>query len=301
MNTHLPRFNLRRRNLLLGAAGFLCFAKTGAQDLEQSVHSFGIHPMVSPRRMLYSYQPLVSYLNTHIAAQNQLYIKTSFDIDRYRAAVKANQFPFITADPYDIPLALRSGYALLASFGDEEGYGGILMTRRNSGIKQISDLRGKTICYPSATFLASTLMIQYFLWQQGLDVAHKVKHVYLGSHEPVYLQISQGKIAAGGSFLHGWNIFSKRLPAVANNLEIKWQTPPLPGIAILVRRDIPEELSNQIRETLLAMHQTADGRNVLEQIGLPCFSSATRETYTKVERFLEDYQTNLGNPGFAGK
>lgn len=266
------------------------------------VHSFGIHPVVTPQRLFYSYQPLITYLNTQIETQNaQLQIETSADLDRYHSDINAGRFSFMTVNPYDIPLALNAGYRLLAYFGDEKGYGGILLTRKDSGIKQVADLRGKTICYPYATNLNATLLNQYFLWQQGLDVVHDVKHVYLNSYETVYLQVFQGKAAAGGSMIPGWNIFSKRLPDVANALKIKWRTNPLPGICILVRSDIPEKLVDKIRAMLLSMHQTPAGRSVLEKIGLPRFSPALHESYAEVERFLQDFQTNIGNPGFAGK
>ena len=301
MNTHTPVFNLRRRHLLLGAAGFLCLAKAGAQNAGQrtaDVYSFGIHPIVTPKRLVYSYHLLTEYLNRHLETQNaHLRIETSHNLDRYRADLEAERFAFSVVNPYDIPLALRAGYRLFACFGDEKGYGGILLTRKDSGIEQVADLRGKTICYPSETVLASTLLNQYFLWQHGLDIVREVKHVYLDSLESVYLQVFQGKAAAGGSLLFGWNFFSKRAPEVADALEIKWQTPPLPGMGIMARSDIPEKLIVQFRETLLSMHQTPDGADVLEKIGLPRFSLATRETYAEVEHFIHEFREHIGNPG----
>ncbi|GHT90382.1 phosphonate ABC transporter substrate-binding protein [Betaproteobacteria bacterium] len=301
MNTHIPVFNLRRRHLLLGAAGFLCLARARAQNVGQGaakVYSLGIHPVVSPQRVVYSYQPLTEYLNHHPQTQNaQLRIETSRSLDLYRADLEAARFAFTIINPYDIPLALRAGYRLFARFGDEKGYGGILLTRKDSGIEQVADLRGKTICYSNATALAATMLNQYFLWQHGLDIVRDVKHVYLNSLESVYLQVMQGKAAAGGSLLFGWNFFSKRVPEAVDALEIKWQTPPLPGFGIMARGDIPEELIAQLRETLLSMHQTPDGQNVLETIGLPRFSPATHETYAEVEHFIREFREHIGNPG----
>ncbi|MEZ4694041.1 MAG: PhnD/SsuA/transferrin family substrate-binding protein [Aliarcobacter sp.] len=49
---------------------------------------------------------------------------------------------------------------VFAKMGDDENFRGIFLVRKDSGIKNFEDLKGKKISYPAPTALAATILPQ---------------------------------------------------------------------------------------------------------------------------------------------
>ena len=80
---------------------------------------------------------------------------------------------------------------------------------------------------------------------------------------------------------------------MAEALEVKWETPPLPNNGLVVREDVPPELTETIAALLFSLHESPEGRAILAPMELSRFEAADHQTYQPVRDFLARFQREL--------
>lgn len=177
--------------------------------------------------------------------------------------------------------------------GDDENFRGIFLVRKDSGIKNFEDLKGKKISYPAPTALAATILPQQLLYENKIDINKDIENIYVGSQESSIMNVylKQSDIAA--TWPPPWETFIKQRPEIANEVEIIWQTKNLPNNSLVVRDDISEELISEISLLFTQLHLNEEGKKILDKIGLSQFEIANENTYKVVKDFIIDFEKNV--------
>jgi phosphonate transport system substrate-binding protein len=196
-------------------------------------------------------------------------------------------------NPYQTVRSLKYGYRVFGKMGNDEMFRGIILVRKDGGIRKVSDLKGKKVSYPAPTALAATMMPQYYLHTHGLDVNRDVENMYVGSQESSIMNVLRGHVAAGATWPVPWKTFQKDNPEMAAQLEVKWQTGTLPNNGWVAREDVPSALAEDVGKALVALDKTQEGRGMLEKLGITRFERATNETYKPVQRYLKTFSETV--------
>lgn len=253
---------------------------------------FAIHPLHNPERMFKVYGPLIDYLNRHISHAT-LRLEASRNYAAFDKKLYARQPEFALPNPYQTLNSLKYGYHVIAKMGDDDKFTGIILVRRDSGIKQVSDLKGKKVSYPAPTALAATIMPQYYLHTHGLDINRDVKNIYVGSQESSIMNVYLGYVAAGATWPLPWETFQKEQPNWARELMLQWETAPLINNGVVARDDVPPELSLRVAHLLANLHTTAEGRVILERMPLSRFELADDQSYNVIKDFLRTFNQQV--------
>jgi phosphonate transport system substrate-binding protein len=280
---------------------------TGCSDSQQSTYQptysadsipavteyvVGIHPLHNPKRLLAVYGPIVDYINRHIP-QAHFRLEASRNYEEFDKKLYAGDFDFAMPNPYQTVLSLKHGYRVFGKMGDDDDFRGIILVRKDSGIREVSDLKGKAVAYPAATALAATMQPQYYLQTHGIDVNRDIENRYVGSQESAIMNVYRGYVAAGATWPLPWKIFMAEHPEMADQLEVKWQTESLINNGWVVRHDLPAEVVATFSRLLFTLHESAQGREMLSRLPLSRFEPATDDTYQQVHRFLEMFSTTV--------
>lgn len=265
-------------------------AHTSPQYSTQAPHTvrqyvFAIHPLHNPARLFAVYGPLIDHLNLHLP-DTPLRLEASRNYEEFEKKLYNRQLDFALPNPYQTLNALQHGYRVIAKMGDDQLFTGLILVRRDSGIHQVTDLRGKKIAYPAPTALAATMMPQYYLQTHGLDVQRELDNLYVGSQESSILNVYYGQTAAGATWPLPWREFQKEQPDKAAALEVKWETEPLINNGVVVRDDIPPELAEKVTVLLETLHTTPEGEALLKRLELSHFERADNQRYQVIEEFL---------------
>ena len=131
---------------------------------------------------------------------------------------------------------------------DDQNFRGIILVRKDSEIKNFSDLKNKVVSYPAPTALAATMMPQMLLYKNGIDINKDIKNIYVGSQESSIMSVFLKKSDAAPAGPPPWKAFIKKRPEIKKQVMIKWQTTALPNNGLVVRKDsrISGVLSNVI-------------------------------------------------------
>ena len=246
----------------------------------------GIHPLHNPQRLMELYGPIVDYMNSHIF-EAHFKLEASRNYEEFEKKLYAGHFDFAMPNPYQTVRSVDHGYRIFGKMGDDEVFRGIILIRRDSGIHDVADLKGKSISYPAKTALAATMMPQYYLHTHGLDVNRDLDNRYVGSQESSIMNVLRGDVAAGATWPVPWNAFVAEHPEMADQLVVKWQTDTLPNNGWVVRRDIPLSLADKFAHQLFGLQENAEGRAILAKLPISYFAVASDETYRPVRVFLD--------------
>lgn len=254
----------------------------------------GIHPLHNPKRLMEVYGPIVNYMNANIPTAH-FKLEASRNYEEFEKKLYAGHFSFAMPNPYQTIQSLKHGYRIFGKMGDDEVFRGIILVRKDSGIKAVTDLKGKAVSYPAATALAATMMPQYFLHTHGLDVNRDIQNLYVGSQESSIMNVLRGYVAAGATWPVPWKLFVLQYPEMAAQLEVKWETEPLLNNGWVVRKDVPVTIVELFSRHLFSLHQTAQGKTILAGLPISRFEPATDETYRPVRDFLEKFSKTVRN------
>lgn len=252
----------------------------------------GVHPLYTPKRLLQVYGPMVDQLNEAIP-QAHFRLEASRNYEEYEKKLFAGRFDFAMPNPYETVRSLKHGYHVFAKMGDDHLFRGIILVRKDSGIRKVTDLKGKKVGYPAPTALAATMMTQHYLHTHGLDVNRDIENVYVGSQESSILSVLRGHVAAGATWPVPWNTFQREQPQLAAQLEVRWQTETLPNNGWVVRDAIPPLLAEKVSKVLTGLHSKPEGKTILKKIGISRFEYATSQTYLPVERYLKLFSSTV--------
>jgi len=252
----------------------------------------GIYPLHNPKRLIELYGPIVDSLNAGIPKVH-FRLEASRSYEDFEKKLFSGHFDFAMSNPYQAVRSIKHGYHVFAKMGNDELYRGILLVRKDSGIRKVADVKGKKISYSAPTALAGTMMPQRYLQTHGIDVKRDVDNVYVGSPESSIMNVLLGHVSVGATWIVPWKLFVRENPEMAGQLEVRWQTKPLPNNAWVVRDDIPAMRVQEVAKVLVGLGKTAGGRGMVENLGIFRFEFASNETYGPVQQYLKVFSETV--------
>jgi phosphonate transport system substrate-binding protein len=246
----------------------------------------GIHPLHNPKRLFQVYGPIIEFINRKLP-HSQFKLEASRNYEEFDTKLYGGHFDLAMPNPYQTINSLKHGYRVFGKMADDDEFRGIILIRRYSGIKEVTDLKGKAVSYPAKTALAATMMPQYFLQTHGIDVNVDVENRYVGSQESSIMNVLLGQVAAGATWPVPWKAFVAEHPEQAAQLELKWQTEALQNNGWVARKDIPDELVHEFADVLFSLQDSEEGRKLLAAVPISRFEAADEQTYAPVAAFLQ--------------
>ncbi|MFA7346266.1 MAG: phosphate/phosphite/phosphonate ABC transporter substrate-binding protein [Desulfurivibrionaceae bacterium] len=265
---------------------------TQPQSAGVPFYHFAVHPLHNPGKLTQAYQPLMAYLNGRLQGA-RLVLEASRDYADFEEKYHARKPEFLLPNPWQTIQAMQAGYSVISMAGEPLDFKGIFVVRRNSGLAQPADLKGKSVSYPSPTALAACIMPQYFLHTHGINVTTDIENHYVGSQESSIMNVHMGKTAAGATWPPPWRAFQKEHPLEAAELKVLWETESLVNNSVMVRNDIPAHVQEQVRALLLGLEETTEGKSILAGMETARFLPAEDKDYDVVRRYISRFENEV--------
>ncbi|RDH81286.1 MAG: phosphonate ABC transporter substrate-binding protein [endosymbiont of Galathealinum brachiosum] len=263
-----------------------------SNDQEDKTYYLAIHPLHNPKKLIQAYQPLVNYLNKNIEDVN-FKLESSRDYQAFEHKFRERHPEFILPNPWQTLEAMKVGYSVIAMAGDAQDFKGIFIVRKDSLITKITDLKGKTVSYPSHTALAACIMPQYHLHERGIDVNKDINNNYVGSQESAIMNAYLKQSDVGVTWPPPWRLFQRDHPEEAAELTLVWETAPLMNNSVMVRDDIPDVLGKRVQLLLMNLKNSPDGLAVLKNMSTSKFHQANDLSYAPVREFVKNFEAKV--------
>lgn len=142
-----------------------------------------------------------------------------------------------------------------------------ISVRADAGINTIQDLRGKKFAFVDPASTSGYLFPAAMLKQMGYDPdKFFAETVFAGSHPNVILAIYRGQVDGGASFEDARTTVQAQFPDVLQKVKPIAYTNPIPNDTWSVSAKLSPELRAKIKDRLLRIAATADGKEALRNL-----------------------------------
>lgn len=237
----------------------------------EKVYSVGVVPQFEVRRISEIWQPVLDEVSRRSGIQ--LVLKTSSSIPVFEQQFAAGVFDFAYMNPYHAIIAnKKQGYTpILRDTG--RNLFGIIVVKKDSPIKSITELNEKTVAFPSPNALGATLLPRAE-FSRKLNI--KVDGIYVKSHSSVYLNVLLGKVAAGGGVQ---KTLSQQPDEIREKLRILYKTTGTPPHPVTAHPRIEKNLQVKVKNAFLELGDSDAGRKLLANIPMKKIGVADIDDY----------------------
>ncbi len=174
---------------------------------------------------------------------------------------------------------------------------GYVFARTSSGIKDISQMRGKRIAYVDQVTATGYLYAPYLLKAYGIkDLEGFFKsEEYTGGHDTALYTVLAGRADIGVAKARIIDQIRERDPLAKEEIRILYKSPDLPDNTLCVRKDLPEDFKLKLKNILLSMHKNPKGQKVLELFAAMQFTLAKPDDFEPVYRMTRQVGIDLRN------
>ncbi len=234
---------------------------------EPVVYSIGIVPQFEARTLADIWLPIIGELESRTGCRFEM--QGSARIPVFEESFEAGEFDFAYMNPYHCLVAMETqGYIPLVKDGSRQLFG-VLVVRNDSPYRNVEDLDGQTIAFPAPNALGASLLMRAELTRK---VGIEYTPVYTQTHTSAYLNAVLGETAAAGGVM---STFNKQEPEIRGQLRVIYETIRTPPHPIVVPPRVPAEVREKVRQALLEMADTPEGRAMLAKI--PMFQAVPAE------------------------
>ena len=271
--------------LLLGAG-----CQRGASAPQREVASTVIRvtgiPDEQPTELAREYEPLVELLEQRLGAKVEYVPVTD-----YGAAVQALvagkvDFAWLGGFTHVQARTMAKVEPLVMRDIDRE-FHSVFIANLDSGITQVSELRGKRFAFGSKSSTSGHLMPRHFLVSEhGIDPDKDFAGapVYSGAHDATIVMVAAGKVDAGAVNEQVWTRVQAAGEVDLSKVRVIWQTPAFVDYTWTARTELPEATRQAFRQAFLDLDaQDPEHAPILERLGASAYVPAAPEDFDAIE------------------
>lgn len=247
---------------------------------EYSRLTFGVLPFVSVEQLVIRFSPFVDYLSKHIGTRVRIETAPNF-AEFVRRTNEDRRYDILFTAPHFYIPASQAGYRLIAGV-DSPGMRALIVVPENSSINSIKDLSGKRLGILDEKSLAS-LLVKKLLSENGIDLQQDLTIVHTPTHNASLLSSYHGITDASALMQPPYEAANKK---VRESMRVIARTEKAPHMPVSVSKKISEVCAAEIKNVLLNMALTQEGRRVLRHNRFAGFRIARQQDYEKVRSLM---------------
>jgi len=223
----------------------------------------GVFPRRNAAETAKLFTPLADYLGERLGREVKLV--TSKNFDSFSKAVAEQRYDIVNYNQYHYIRSAKT-YRVIAhsqEFG-RDAVTGALFVRKDSGITEVSQLRGRTVIFGGGKdAMLSYIAPRYLLLQAGLKEGDFKTEIAVNPQNAVVaLYYKQADAAGGGDVVLDQPVIRNAINV--EELRLLAATEPLLFLPWAVRRTMPAKLAESIQSILVDLRNSETGRQVLE-------------------------------------
>lgn len=221
---------------------------------EKLTLSFGVVPQQAASKLAKLWIPILQHVSKEVGVD--IRFKTATNIPAFEQRLGKGEYDLAYMNPYHyVVFNEKLGYQAFAKQMNKH-IKGIMVVHKDSDIKNITQLQGQTLAFPSPAAFAASLLTRGYLKNEGIDFKEK----YVSSHDAVYFNVAKKVYPAGGGILRTLN---STKPDILEQLKVFWVSKPYTPHAFAARPDIPIEIVHKIRDSFRNLNNTEKGKEML--------------------------------------
>ena len=279
-------FSFQNFKSVLGIAALTAASALTSTSYAQTVFRVTTIPEEAATEQTRKFGPIVKYLESKLGQ------KVDFiPVSDYPAAVEAlvnKQVDMVWFGGLTfVQASIRSGGKIvpIAQREEDTKFQSVFITKPDSGIKTLADLKGKQLSFGSQSSTSGHLMPRSFLLDAKIDPDKDFKRVaYSGAHDATIASVVSGKVDAAALDITVWNKFVKEGKVSNKEAVVFFTTPGYYNYNWSVHADMPAAQRERVKKALLDIDpKTPDGKEILDLNRASKYIATVPENYRGIE------------------
>jgi len=276
----------------------LCFAAAcGNPESQTRTLRVGFVPAEDAQQVMQNAQPIVEILRQKLGMEIQPFVAT--DYTGVVEALRVHKLDVAFLAPASYVLAKNEADVRVILKSERKGipfYYSAIITRADSGIEKLEDLRGKTFAFGDSLSTTGNVFPRKMFKERGIDPVRDFKQVlYSGGHDATVLAVLNGKVDAGATYANSpdsqdtaWMRYLKNPEDVKRIRAIAFSE-PIPADNLVVSGALDPAIAKKIEEVFIELSQDPKGKQMLRELyQIDGFVRASDQDYDSVRRaFIE--------------
>lgn len=237
----------------------------------------GVLPFISPIALLKRFAPLRDFISEQ--SGSPVVLETAANYPEFIRRTGERRYDMVITAPHFVPLALEGNqYTVRATYATQ--LSAVILVRRNSDIRALSDLAGKQVATPPEQAIVT--WVGAAVIDNGIDRGQPPHYLAYQSHNAAYSAVAGGE--AHAAVVSVSLVEPDRLRA--EGLRELGRSKAFPAMGILIATDLPSGLAEQLTNVLVNMSASARGRAVLDRIAYPGYRRADAAEFEPLRTFM---------------
>jgi len=251
----------------------------------------GFVPAEDAQQVMQSAQPVVEILRKELGMEVQAFVAT--DYTGVVEALRVEKLDVAFLAPASYVLAKNEANIKVVLKSERKGipsYYAAIITRADSGIKTLDDLRGKTFAFGDSLSTTGHVIPRKMFKEHGIDPVRDFKQIlYSGGHDATVLSVLNRKVDAGATYANSpdsqdtaWMRYLKDPEDVKKIRAIAFSE-PIPADNLVIRGNLDERIAKKIVDIFLNLSHDPAGKKMLRDLyQIDGFVTATDKDYDSV-------------------
>src|SRR5687767_11351533 len=278
--------------LVLSMAFFAC----GDSGKSTKVLRVGFVPAEDAQQVMQNAQPIVDLLQKQLGMEIQPFVAA--DYTGVVEALRVNKLDVAFLTPASYVLAKNEANVKVVLKSERKGiasYYAAIITRSDSGIQRLEDLRGKTFAFGDALSTTGNIFPRKMFKERGIDPVRDFKQIlYSGGHDATVLAVLNGKVDAGATYANSpdsddtaWMRYLKN-PEDEKKIRAIAFSEPIPADNLVINGNLDEVIAKKIEETFLQLSRDPKGKQMMRDLyQIDGFVRAADQDYDSVRQAFD--------------
>jgi phosphonate transport system substrate-binding protein len=257
----------------------------------------GFVPSEDAQQVLQNAQPVVEILRKKLGMEIQPFVAA--DYTGVVEALRVNKLDIAFLTPASYVLAKNEADVRVVLKSERKGmpyYYAAIITRADSGIKNLEDLRGRSFAFGDSLSTTGNVIPRQMFKALGIDPVRDFKQVwYSGGHDATVLAVLNGKVDAGATYANSpdssdtaWMRYLKSSEEVRKIRAIAFSD-PIPADNLVINAKLDERLAKQIEAIFIELSADPEGKRMFRELyQIDGFVPATDKDYDSVRSAFAD-------------
>jgi phosphonate transport system substrate-binding protein len=253
----------------------------------------GFVPAEDAQQVMQNAQPLVDILRKELGMEIEPFVAT--DYTGIVEALRVHKLDVAFLAPASYVLAKNEANIKVILKSERKGipfYYAAIITRADSGIKSLDDLRGKTFAFGDTLSTTGHVFPRKMLKERGIDPTRDLKQIlYSGGHDATVLAVLNGKVDAGATYANSpdsndtaWMRYLKN-PADVKRIRAIAFSEPIPADNLVVSGALDPRIVKGLEDTFIELSRDAKGKKMLRDLyQIDGFVPASDQDYDSVRK-----------------
>jgi phosphonate transport system substrate-binding protein len=253
----------------------------------------GFVPAEDAQQVMQNAQPLVQILHKELNMEIQPFVAA--DYTGVVEALRVNKLDVAFLAPASYVLAKNEAHIKVVLKSERKGipfYYAAIITRADSGIKTLEDLRGKTFAFGDSLSTTGHVFPRKMFKEHGIDPVRDFKQIlYSGGHDATVLAVLNGKVDAGATYANSpdnedtaWMRYLKD-PREQKKIRAIAFSEPIPADNLVISESLDQRVAQKLVDIFLDLSRDPKGKKMLRDLyQIDGFVTASDKDYDSVRQ-----------------